>query len=636
MRQSNRGKVQKLRRERSQGFEEDFVTAMFQESDTCLLDQWTEENNAIVKKCKQHTDRGDSVSREQGMQLLTWAFEASHKLLQIIQGVPAGPALVQLELAVVYNFCLFSFSQTKVTEAELLLTHSLERALGAVHCVHSPPDLPVFWRRVLKALGSTSSLRSGCLHLLCVHWALWLSTYSLGHILELQQELLSLCETLEEEQDDRRKAVEGGVERSAVSPALVMNPRELKDSLHICTVIAQAAERLCEGQCLEALKLLQKDPCPLAPRDLLAKIHTLTGLCLSRMGRPHSAVQCYRKALETDVRCFSALHQSILVYRQLGNTQAEIQALSLLHSALMMPHITQTFMGPPPLVCTAFLLPGKSLSSLLSVPSSLSVLHCLAQKCVLHGSVSEGVEHYLDLLAALQSDQQLSPVSCEASSLPRLPELYLEAASSLLMGQRPVDCLALCEEVISQTGDVLPERLQLEEPVEGSGDQNRLELVLWCGAAYLLQAHCYAHLKDWKPAVSLYTQCINLLIKVCVIQKSCAKQGMCVQSLQRLKGLALACRGISFLHREQKREALRDLQLSLQAAPGCAGAGLWMTEVLWKLGRRQEAAVCWETTQSSSLPPLSEDVPIYLLDPQNGPALDLTDLRVRMEEFTKT
>lgn len=44
------------------------------------------------------------------------------------------------------------------------------------------------------------------------------------------------------------------------------------------------------------------------------------------------ALQCYRKALETDSRCVCALYRSMLIYRQLGNTQAEIQALRLLHS----------------------------------------------------------------------------------------------------------------------------------------------------------------------------------------------------------------------------------------------------------------------------------------------------------------
>ncbi|XP_019907779.2 Fanconi anemia group G protein isoform X2 [Esox lucius] len=618
------------------------MAVMSYESDTCLLDRWTEENNAIVNKWKQHNDKGDCV--EQGSRLLKSCYEASLQLLQMIQGVPAVHDRVQLELAVVYNFCMFSFSQTQLTEAEILLTHSLERALGAEGCDGPPPsNPPVFWRVVLESLGPMSSLCSSLLQLLCVQWAFWLSTVRLGHILELQGELLSLFEGLGlDERDDTRKAGEEGLETSAVRPALVIHPRELKDLLHICTVIAQGAELLCEGRWSEALTILQRDPSPLTPRDLFAQIHTLTGLCLSSMGHPHSALQCFRKALETDVRCVSALQQSVLVYRQLGNTQAEIQALRLLHSVLMLPPASQPTVASGPLIAPAILLPGQSLSSLLSVPSALSVLHCLAQKCVLHGSVSEGVEHYLDLLAALQSDQQMSQVLSEAPSLPRLPELYLETGSSLLMAQRPDDCLVLCDEVISKTVDLLPERLRLEEPLEdpmeesGHDSADRLGLVLWCGAAYLLQAHCYSHLKDWKQAVTLYTRCISLLMKVCVVQTGCVKQGLGVRNLQRLKGLALAGRGISFIHRDQNREALRDLQLSLQAASGCASAGLWLTEVLWRLGRRREAVACWEENQSSSSPPLLQDAPLYLLDPQTGPSLDPADLRGRMEEFTKT
>lgn len=46
------------------------------------------------------------------------------------------------------------------------------------------------------------------------------------------------------------------------------------------------------------------------------------------------------------------------------------------------------------------------------------------------------------------------------------------------------------------------------------------------------------------------------------------KQGTDLYTLQRLKGLSLAGRGISFTQTDQLREALRDLQLSLQAFPG--------------------------------------------------------------------
>ena len=50
------------------------------------------------------------------------------------------------------------------------------------------------------------------------------------------------------------------------------------------------------------------------------------------MCRVIPSVLCYRKALETDMGCVCALHQSLVVNRQQVNTQAEIQALHLIHS----------------------------------------------------------------------------------------------------------------------------------------------------------------------------------------------------------------------------------------------------------------------------------------------------------------
>ncbi len=106
----------------------------------------------------------------------------------------------------------------------------------------------------------------------------------------------------------------------------------------------------------------------------------------------------------------------------------------------------------------------------------------------------------------------------EAHPLPRLPELYLEAGSALLMARRPADCMALCDEVISTTLELLPEKLVLEEPeeeceaetrAEGTEGENRMRILLWAGAAYLLQGHCHTHLKDWKQAVTHYTRSLR-------------------------------------------------------------------------------------------------------------------------------
>lgn len=51
----------------------------------------------------------------------------------------------------------------------------------------------------------------------------------------------------------------------------------------------------------------------------------------------------------------------------------------------MMASTTESSLADAPLLSPSSLLPSRSLNSLLAVPSALSVLHCLAQKCVLQG-----------------------------------------------------------------------------------------------------------------------------------------------------------------------------------------------------------------------------------------------------------
>ena len=118
---------------------------------------------------------------------------------------------------------------------------------------------------------------------------------------------------------------------------------------------------------------------------------------------------------------------------------------------------------------------------------------------------------------------QVPPGSVQAppplQASPRGAELYLEAAAALLLAGRGPDCWALCDEVLSATLDLLPQRLTLGDPSEDQDqdrdrdrdqdqdrDQDPLDVVLWAGSAHLLQAHCQAALEDWKQAVTCYTR----------------------------------------------------------------------------------------------------------------------------------
>nr|XP_046243219.1 Fanconi anemia group G protein isoform X2 [Scatophagus argus] len=614
-----------------------------------LLDRWIQENNHLVNKWKQE-EGGNSVSQDQNQTTLRWCLSEFHKLIRKIQGIPPLADHTQMELTVVYNACVCSVAHSQFSEAELLLRQATERVLQMTGDGPAASDTSVFWRIVFRSMGNTA-LNSYLQYLLCVQWAIWLATCQLKTIKEFQRGQFSLLEMLSVGVGDERSEARGN---SSDIPLLVMDPRQLIELLQICTCIAQGAEMLNEGRSSEALSGLQTASSLPAPRTLIAYTHVLSGSCLAHMSCPQMALQCYRKALETDSLCVCALYQSILIYRQLGNTLAEIQGLRLLHSTLMLSSATKPALVRSHLLSPSLLLDSQSLNSLLSVPSALSVLHSLAQKCVCHGRVSEGVEYYLDLLAAVYSEDQHG-VRAEVPLLPRLPELYLEAGAALLMAQRPADCMALCDEVISTTLELLPEKLVLEEQEEefeaegravGGEGEDRVWMLLWAGAAYLLQGHCHTHLKDWKQAVTHYTRCINLLVRVRFKKRGfqplipsadmVGKHGRDLCVLQRLKGLSLAGRGISFSQTDQLKEALRDLQLSLQAFPDCVGGGLWCGEVLWRLGRRQEAAACWEKTWSFTTQSSAESLSLYLQEPQSGPLLDSMELHNRIKELGLT
>ncbi|XP_056275545.1 Fanconi anemia group G protein isoform X2 [Pseudoliparis swirei] len=617
-----------------------------------LLDRWIQENNELVNKWKQEAG-GDASTRDQNQNhaRLTWCSSQFHKLVIKIQGIPPLADHSQLELTVVYNACVCSIARSQFSEAELLLTQATERLLRMKGDGSVASDRSVFWRTALKSLGNTA-LDPCVLYLLCLQWTIWLATCQLKTIQGFQDELFSVFET----RSPGGRGEEWSVPRSKSSDVLllVMDQRRLIELLKICTFIAQGAERLSEGQSSEALPGLQTASSLPAPRTLVAYTHLLSGCCRAHMSCPQMALQCYRVALETDPRCVCALYRSMLIYRELGNTQAEIQALRLLHSTLMLPSTTESALAAPHLLPPSLLLRSQSLSSLLLVPSALSILHSLALKCVLHERVSEGVEYYLDLLATLHSEDQHG-VHVEGSPLPKLPELYLQAGAALLMARRAADCMALCDEVITTTLELLPGKVVLEEPEEKCEAEtralcaeggDRVRMVLWVGAAYLLQGHCHTHLSDWKQAVTHYTRCFNLLVKVHFKKRGCQPQipsadmvgmpgtDLCI--LQRLKGLSLAGRGVSFTQTDQLREALRDLQLSMQAFPECTGAGLWSGEVLWRLGRRREAVACWEKTWSITPQSSLQSLSVYLQEPQSGPLLDSTELRRRIQDIGST
>ncbi|GAA6098779.1 Fanconi anemia group G protein, partial [Tachysurus ichikawai] len=234
-------------------------------------------------------------------------------------------------------------------------------------------------------------------------------------------------------------------------------------------------------------------------------------------------------------------------------------------------------------------------------------------------------------------------------SLPRLPVVYLEVAFALLKAKQAWDALVVCEEVIAKTVDLIPERLSITPSVavsrellplmlEVDAPEEKLQCVLWSGAAYFLQGQAHFHLKDTKLALTNFTRAINQLVKVCIIPKGADGGDVdhTVMILEALKGKVLAFRAVCFVEREQLKEALRDFQLSLQATPGCRNTEMWLVEVLWRLDRKQEAAAMWRHALNSTQSSTPVVLPLYLQTWHEDPTcFDLSSLQKKMEEFVQ-
>ncbi|XP_043094356.1 Fanconi anemia group G protein isoform X2 [Puntigrus tetrazona] len=546
-------------------------------------------------------------------------------------------------MTVSYNTFLFSLSVSEASEIEAGLTHSLLRALEAAGSQVSCSDPVQLWEAVLQTLGS--SVCVPYVHkLLLIQWMLWLMQCQLERVLALLMQTDHKRERsapLNLQTETRNLALSMEEDSSLM---VAMAAKDLKDLLHVCTVICQGVEQMKMEKYFEALDIFQEAKGLPSPRRLLAQIHNLTGQSFAKRGQPHCALHFYRKAVEVDCACHSALYQSALVFRQLGNTKAEMEALHLLYSAVQLQSDKNSSCAS--LVSPATLLGGEQMTFISRVPSPSLILHTLAHTCVSNGSISDGVEYYLDLLASLQTDGKDIIHTGDGTSFPRIPVVYLEAGFALLKAKRFSDALVVCEDVVTSTLDFIPERLMLdadEKQNVASYDvilQN-VDYVLWAGAAHLLQAQAHWNLKDTKEAITNFTRAINTVVKVFIKQKDWKQKHLGntealverIMTLEVAKGQALAGRGLCFLEKGQLKEALRDLHLSLQMTPGCKTFKMLLSEVLWRLDRREEASAHWRETHSTSDAPKSVNLPLYLQLWPDDTTFDFSELKKKVVEY---
>ncbi|XP_034956799.2 Fanconi anemia group G protein isoform X1 [Zootoca vivipara] len=593
------------------------------------LDLWRSENDGLARRWRTVTSSsGPDSSVTQTAHECQLAFT---KLLQKIQGLPAALPALPLELAILYNSLVFDICLSSNSGEKLLgvIDHGLSRVLEV--CAVSGQGLGSEgrWQRVLQE-DTPEELQAPLHRLAALQGVLWLAANRLATaegLFQLLKSTKSLRPPCHGHQNEFLSLLQmwQPPDVAESDPLLVQSIRELKGILWTSAAFLQGVQELEAGDLPAAVALLQTAATGLCSRRRLAQIFTLMGCCNLKMDKPQKAIQYLKRALQVDFTFLPALYQASLLYHQLGLLEAELEVLVLLSQALDGPARVMAELASPCFLIQMELLTCASKLSSFFVKNCLSdVKYLLAQRNLQAGRVSEAVEHYLDLLALLQEGPLHQVSLCGELALPRIPEVFLEAASALEELARHQDAIAVCKEVATRMNGLIPERLQIELDLWTAEDfpgpagssltnspgnlmkQKRESLlcILWRAAAYLIQGLAWAGLGEAKEAISHLSRCLNDLLRVHFVTtgssnsstgKETEQMGLSeAKVLPQIRQLALIGRGIQFLQLGQNKEALVDFQHSLLVCPDRPSANFYLMHTLWKLDRRQEAAVHWQ------------------------------------------
>ncbi|KAH0503711.1 Fanconi anemia group G protein-like protein [Microtus ochrogaster] len=306
------------------------------------------------------------------------------------------------------------------------------------------------------------------------------------------------------------------------------------------------------------------------PGDLALLLQTLN----ASQGNPQRALLYLTAALKVGATCALPLLEASRIYRQLGDTAAELESLELLAEALSAPHRPIHSSTLKLVIEVELLLPQPGPASPLHCGTQSQAKHLLASRCLQTGRAEDASEHYLDLLAMLLggSEPGFSPPT--SSTGPCIPELCLEAAAALIQAGRAQDALTVCEELLSRTSSLLPKMsLSLWE----NARKRAKELPycpFWVSATHLLQGQAWSQIKAQKEALSEFSQCLELLFRALPEDKEQGAGSNCEQkcrpdvTLKHLQVAALLSRGLEWAASNQDTKALSDFLLSVQICPG--------------------------------------------------------------------
>uniref|UniRef100_UPI00398ED220 Fanconi anemia group G protein isoform X2 n=1 Tax=Pristiophorus japonicus TaxID=55135 RepID=UPI00398ED220 len=617
------------------------------------LQTWTEENRKLVAQLK-HISTFTAKRRD----ILHQSHVSFSKLLEKIQGLPPTVPSIPLELTILYNVVVLNISLSDTNQnGNALMYQGLVRGLEAYGRHFDGLDVIKLWGTIFQSIHDPTFLQSvhQLIYLQCVLWLVNNQLEKIDTTLHILRDRGSSGSGLNTRSDDLLQCVKTGdllKDRNGSHLVLVQSLSSLGELIYTCTMFIRGFHKMEDGNFLEAVDILQRATEGLCSKRILAEIYTLIGYSSFQMDRPQTALQYFRWALQADIQCLSALYQAAIVYRQLEMVEAELEALNHLYVALESwdqfkdgNHDPQVLIRPEQLVripATCHLLTGVN---------QVHVKHSLARRFLQIGRAEEAAEHYLDLLASFLEGSQQEVFLVADPTVPSIPEIYLEAAVALLRCQRYNDVITVCEEIACKMSSLLSEKLTFEIRVNEwlSGDcsertdvpeintkcqsslskcfnesqtfwakkKETLNYILWSATAFLYQGQAFALLKNNKESITNFSRCVNLLLKVQVVgppdsgepgdQFETLKKNMTeVKTLQKLKSLAFAGRGMQLAERGQDREALQNFQLSLQAYPDSLEAIYNLVHVLWKLNRKQEAVSYWLKSYSSTTKPTAE------------------------------
>ncbi|XP_068095581.1 Fanconi anemia group G protein isoform X1 [Hyperolius riggenbachi] len=616
--------------------------------DESLLTLWMKENNAIVKRCKDLETSGDAHAVKE--KTLECYLDFSH-LLQKIQGLPSTTHnLLPLELTVVYNTVIIHINVTSgfLCEHQKQLINALNRVLVSRGQKEMRYTASMeLWERVLN-LDNSLQINSALNRLAALQGALWLADNHLDNVLDLfyivtqtpapsgkKHSLLQLMKAWKVPNDDD--------EEEEVN--ILQSASHVRDILYTSAAFMQGLAAMEAEDFTQAVCYLQEAASSLCTSRVLAEIYTCLGCSFYRLAKPQTALQFWKQALGVNFHCLAALYHTSQLYNDMGSMDSELEALTLLYKALETYHLEPSSVKSMFLFRVELILKASVLSCYIHAPTSWEVKYLLANHCLRNKSVELATEHYMDLMDALLNESQPESPYTSPAPLPRMPLIFLEAASALLERDEFQDAITVCEEILGKLSHItsgITSIVEGETSHDMDSSTEQLNCVLWASTAHFFQGEAQGKLGNCKESVAEYTRCLNVLMKIKFDESDVGKAIDHTKDrnvFTILKASAFLGRSQQLLEIGDSKSALINVRFALQVIQGFPDAVLFLIGLLWKLERKKEAGMEYRRYKSNKefLPDQYEamcrDLPLHLAIRIKKDSLLDKSLIKELEEF---